>query len=954
MHQVHRPVRAAVVAALGVALAVTGLSPAPAMSEPGGSRVVINEVFGGGGNAGAPFTHDFVEIHNPTSAEVDLGGMVVEYFSAAGNSGGRATLAGSVPAGGHFLVRANAGSGNGVPLPEPDATLAASMAAANGIVELRDADGSVVDLVGYGSASRFEGSAAAPALSNATSAGRRVAGADTDDNAADFVAGAPTPTRSETTDPTDPTDPPPDDVQDVSIAQVQGTGSATPLRDQRVRTRGVVTAAFATGGFDGFYLQTPGPDTTPEASDGLFVYAPGFAADVVVPGASVEVTGTATEFGQMTQVDARAGGVTVLPDSLGVVLPKTVVPGTDCTLPGDACLTGAALDAAREVVEGEAFAPAGDFTVTDVYDGSAYVEGATSSSGNFGEIGLAARSDLPLMTPTEVVDPHDAAARAARTAYNTAHRVILDDGSSWNYSSAAHTGKPMAWHTPDHQVRVGAAVTFPVPVVLDFRFGWKLQPASQVVGRPTTTQPQFEQTRRGPEDVDGELRLATFNVLNYFTTLGDSLGAACRSYADREGDPVTVRDCTSDTGPRGAWEQEDFARQEAKIVTAINTLDADVVSVEEIENSLVVDGTDRDEAIATLVAALNEAAGRERWAYVPSPTELPADEDVIRTGLLYDPSTLKTVGEARILVGSAAFDNAREPFAQAFRPRGGDEEETFAVVVNHFKSKGSGTPDPDGQGNANADRIAQAQALVAFAEEFAAQRATDKVFLTGDFNAYAKEDPIRVMEEAGYTTLASSFPGAEKSYSFDGMSGSLDHVLASPAALAWVEEVDVWESNANETVYAQYSRHNYNVTPLVDDTAFSASDHNPEIVGFSPATEDDVEKVTPRVKVGGGPRRIEAGDGVARFVVRVSGGERWPSGTARVMDGTRVVGQAQLVRGRATVRVTGLQRLGRRDLTVEYLGDDQRHPASTTVSVHVVAPPKHRGRSGGHGRVGGR
>ena len=186
-------------------------------------------------------------------------------------------------------------------------------------------------------------------------------------------------------------------------------------------------------------------------------------------------------------------------------------------------------------------------------------------------------------------------------------------------------------------------------------------------------------------------------------------------------------------------------------------------------------------------------------------------------------------------MGSAAFASAREPLAQAFKPAGAPASSTFAVIVNHFKSKGSGTPDPDGQGNSNVDRVAQAHDLQAFADSFAADRGTDKVFLTGDFNSYTEEDPLQVLYGAGYTNLESDTAG-ESTYSFSGLSGSLDHVLANDAALAMVTGVDIWNINSGESVAFEYSRHNYNVTDFYSADPYRASDHDPEVVGLDVAT----------------------------------------------------------------------------------------------------------------------
>ena len=197
---------------------------------------------------------------------------------------------------------------------------------------------------------------------------------------------------------------------------------------------------------------------------------------------------------------------------------------------------------------------------------------------------------------------------------------------------------------------------------------------------------------------------------------------------------------------------------------------------------------------------------------------------------------MRLVGDSVVLSDQSsegeAFEDAREPLAQAFKQVRTPDRRAFAVVVNHFKSKGSGTPDPDGQGNANDVRILQAEALATFADEFKTARGISRVFLAGDFNAYSEEDPIQVLEEAGYTSLESTSDPDEESYNFDGMVGSLDHVLANEAALADVVGVDIWDINASESVYYEYARFNSNVTNLYADGPFRSSDHNPEIVGI--------------------------------------------------------------------------------------------------------------------------
>ncbi|WP_182920446.1 ExeM/NucH family extracellular endonuclease [Nocardioides cavernaquae] len=925
-------------AVIATALALVSSPLALGFNAPGhaaSSGLVINEVYGAGGNSGAAFNADFVELLNPTAAPIDLAGLAVHYRSASGGSGGTPyALSGTVPAGSTWLVQMSNAGANGAALPAPDAAAspAFSMAAAGGQVALQQGTtiiatsgntagvAGLVDFVGVTGAASFEG-ATAPAATAALSI-NRTNGVDTDANNADFTTAAPTPESADAGEPTPvelaATDPGDKSFTEgeaiapitlqatggtapysftstelpagltlsgdqitgtptaagattvtltatdsavtpasataefqitvmapsaaITIADIQGSTNTSPVANTVVTTQGVVTSLYASGGFNGFHVQTPGDDTTPGKSDGLFVFTganTGTLTAGLAIGDSVQVRGTAKEFNGLTELDAVAGTVTEI-DSLGAAVANTAIPGTDCALPGTDCLAGAALDAAKEEFEGEIFQPTSDYTVTDVYDGSASNPPNSGSSNFFGEIGLAANSDLPLVTPTEVIDAQDTAAIAARVAWNNAHRVVLDDGSStayWNTTNtAAGKDSPLPWYTQDHQVRVGAGVSFDQPVVLDYRFGWKVQPTSQVVGAPTG-KVTFEQNRpTAPAEVGGDLKLATFNVLNFFTTLGVDFGG-CTSFVDRAGNPIAVNTCPG-AGPRGAWDAANFERQKSKIVNAINALGADIVSIEEVENSLVVDGHDRDEALAALVDALNAATGAGTWDYVRSPAEASEsanvlEQDVIRTGFIFKPAAVETVGAADMLFGSTAFANAREPFAQTFKPVGGGAASTFAVIVNHFKSKGSGTNDGTGQGNANPDRIAQANALATFADEFASAHDTSAVFLTGDFNAYSEEDPIQALDAAGYTGLET--PG-KFSYSFDGMSGSLDHVLVNAAAQELVTGSDIWEINGNETVFNQYSRYNYVGTDLYNSAPFSASDHNPEVIGITPPT----------------------------------------------------------------------------------------------------------------------
>ena len=194
----------------------------------------------------------------------------------------------------------------------------------------------------------------------------------------------------------------------VPIKDIQGTGAASPVAGQTVTTEGKVTASYPTGGLNGFYIQSAGPDTA-NASDAVFVFASGGFSSYPAIGDSVRVTGAVSEFNGLTELTVTANANVSTIADLGTVPVKTVVPGTDCPLPGATCLTGAALDQAREVAEGEIFQPTDPWTMTDVFDGGPAYNNGTNSSQNFGEIGVAAGSDEPLTAPTEVIDAQDTA-----------------------------------------------------------------------------------------------------------------------------------------------------------------------------------------------------------------------------------------------------------------------------------------------------------------------------------------------------------------------------------------------------------------------------------------------------------------------------------------------------------------------------------------------------------------
>jgi 5'-nucleotidase len=857
MHQT--PWKLALGTALSAGLIAAPLAALPAVADntaaevsaaAGTSPIVISEAYLSGGSAGAAYKNKFVELYNSSDAPVSLAGWSLQYRSASATTAptGVAALSGSIPAKGHYLVQggSNNGGAAGADLPAPDVVATdinpsgttgtiilakQPTAVALGTGSLVEPAG-VADLLGYGASNTFETQPAqAPAGNTDVKSFNRAAGADSNSNAADFSLSATiTPTGSGSTTTPDPTpDPiPAPDPIGRTIAEIQGTGTASPLTRTTVTTSGKVTAVFTTGGINGYYLQTPGTGgdltaTNHAASDGIFVYSPATVASVQA-GDHVRVTGTVAEYFGMTQLNVTAAsGLTRLTE------PAEEVKATTFTLPAN--------ETFRESLEGMLLAPQGPLTVSDNY-----------SLNQYGEIGLAGGT-TPLVQPTAVA-PYGTAEYIATVAGNAARGIKLDDGSSTNFLKDASTkAQVLPYLTATDPVRVGSPVTFTTNVVLSYaNNSWKLQPLTHLTeANKGAVQPAtFGATRaEAPTAVGGNLKIASFNVLNYFPTTGDTL-SGCTYYEDRAGNPVTVR---GGCDARGAANAANFKRQQDKIVAAITKAGADVVTLMEVENSAQF-GRNRDDALAKLVDALNiETPGI--WDYVRSPANAPplADEDMIRTAFIYKKAAAEPVGESVIHNDTTAFASARKPLAQVFKPVGGGAGTEFIAVANHFKSKGSAaTPDDTdkGQGASNLARTAQAKSLLEFAKSLQQSKGTDKVFLIGDFNSYAKEDPINVLTAEGYVNQdekAHNADGSAKhSYLFDGMVGSLDHILASPAANAAVTGADIWNINSVESVALEYSRYNNNVTDYYAPDQFRASDHDPVIVGLNlesaPATVD--------------------------------------------------------------------------------------------------------------------
>ena len=247
-------------------------------------------------------------------------------------------------------------------------------------------------------------------------------------------------------------------IAEKTIAQIQGTSDTSPEVGNAVTTRGVVTAAYPTGNLRGYTIQTAGTGgaldpVSHTASDALFVFSASTVGSVHL-GDFVQVSGTISEFNGLTEITvAAAADLVALTDPHDPVTPALI------GWPGPA---------QREALESMLYQPTGNFTVTNTF-----------ATNRFGEVGLAV-GDRPLIQPTDPARPNSAEA-AAIVADNAARGVVLDDGASTDFTTAANSSQTPPYLSLTDSVRVGELAVFDDPVIVDYRNNtWKFNPRSQV------------------------------------------------------------------------------------------------------------------------------------------------------------------------------------------------------------------------------------------------------------------------------------------------------------------------------------------------------------------------------------------------------------------------------------------------------------------------------------------
>ncbi len=527
-----------------------------------------------------------------------------------------------------------------------------------------------------------------------------------------------------------------------SIHAIKGYTGDALAPGKQVAVEGVVTAAFpGQAGIDGFWLQH-GPRNEARLPAGIFVYVPDpdeRLQKLIQPGQRLWFEAHVGVFRgqqQLTRIrNVRDCDETGLPSPVALRLP----PETPL-----ARLEGLKVHFPQTL------------TVSGNYQLPRYGSLALSVGGR-------------LFRPTNFADDDG--------TKNRGRRIILDDGSYQSWP------QPLPWLDEQGTRRVGSKVEGLTGVLAwafdDYRIH-PLRPPQFVEANPRPSAP--------PEPVAGTVRLAAFNLENYFIT----------------------------PGQRGARSRAALARQRERLVAALKALDADIVGLVEVENNPA--------AVADLLAHLNEGLPAKNH-YRQLTGSQDSGDDAIKVAMIYRPSRVTPEGP---LQRDAAAVHLRPPAVGHFRASDPGVEgrwgEVFSVAVVHSKSKVRCPPAGDvdlGQGCWNRLRTQQSRALLAFADEL-----DTPLLVLGDINAYGGEDPVRAFTAAGFVDLIASRLPRERRYTyvFRGESGYLDHMLAPQALLDRVQQVGIWHINADEPWFLAYDGR---YPQAARGTVFRGSDHDP-------------------------------------------------------------------------------------------------------------------------------
>jgi uncharacterized protein len=789
----------------GLALALAGAilwSAAPGSAAPS-SGIVVNEVYGGGGNSGATYTNDFIELTNRSSAPVTVDGWSVQYHSAGATGAWQVTpLSGTIAPGGRYLIAEAQGTGGTQPLPTPQATgtiamsgTAGTVAVVNTTTALTCADSAAcqsasVDLVGYGSAVINETAPAADA-SNTNSVQRKDA-ADSDNNANDFAAAAPTPgaTNAGGGGGTGEGEPGPLRIHDIQ----DSSWLAAHNNEQVTNVPGIVTGVRSAG-TRGYWIQDPTPDASSATSEGIFVFTspPGVAV-----GDAVLVSGTVRDFYPLGSGESVATTSNLSVTEIGT--PSVIVLSHGNALP------------APEVI--------GPSTVPDTYApdlGGGNIESTpiapSRSALDFWESREGMRVEVD---DARVVGPSNDFGEQFVTTKPT-QATTFRGGTEILAENAIPSGRlevvPVNGANPG--VSVGDVFTGATVGPVDYsRFGGYVLAATTLGTVQHNNLPPVVAKAQSSR----ELAAATYNVENLAPGDADSK----------------------------------YTRLAEGVVT--NLSKPDIVALEEVQDN--TGATDdgavaADQTLTKLTDAIVRAGGpRYAWREIDPVNDQDGGQPGgnIRVVFLFNParvsfvdrgsssvnrsttgtSVSKSHGDPQLSLSPGRIDptnpvwtTSRKPLVGEFRFRG----QTVFAIANHFNSKG-GDQNADGRfqfpaQSSAVQRAGQSQVVHDFvARILDIDRKADVVVL-GDLNDFQFSPSVAALKTGTadgsgpsiLTDLIATLPRNQQyTYVFNGVSQVLDHILVT-AGVGGVQ---------------------YEVIHVNAEYTDQASDHDPQVVRLRP------------------------------------------------------------------------------------------------------------------------
>jgi predicted extracellular nuclease len=809
--------------------------------------IVIRQIYGGGSNSGAPFTHDFIELFNRSSAPASLAGWSVQYASATGtgnfgaNSGQLTELPDvTLEPGQSFLIQESGGT-VGSPLPSPDVVDAtpinlsgtagkvalvrsATTLGCNGGATQPCSDAAlalIVDLIGYGSAN-FAETSAAPALSNTTAGSRDDGGCtDNNDNSADFSAGIVAPRNAAS--PLAPCSggggtggagggggggggtggvaggsggvagsggaPGPGSVR---IHDIQGASHRSPLTGSAVaNVPGIVTQVRS----NGFYFEDPAPDADDATSEGVFVFSS--SAPAVAVGDWVLVSGSVSEFrpGCSPSCSPSSSGFANL-TTTELVSPSVVVLSSGNPLPVPTLLGPGGRVAPTEVVDDDGagdvesvaavFAPAEDGI--DFYES---LEGMRVELRDAVAVGPTnSFGELPVL-------PGGGAGATIRTGRGG----IVVRAGDFNPERVFLDSDAMP------ALDVGDSLPGSVFAVVDYSFAnFKLVP--DALPAPVRAGLAREVTTLGARAVN-ELDVASFNVENLdpldppakFATLAGLVVTNLGSP-----DLIALEEVQDDNGPTNDGTVSANTTL-TRLVEAISAAGGPSYSFRSIDP---VDGQDGGEPGGNIRVAFLFRTDRG-LSFVDRPG---AGATTANTVVNVSGAPQLTFSPGRIAPADAAFSNSRKPLAAEFRFNG---QSVFAVA-NHWNSKGGDQPlfgrfQPP-ERSSEVQRTQQAAVVRDFVAQISAIDAQARVIVLGDLNDFEFSAAVSTLEASGFTALVETLPESQRySYVYEGNSQVLDQVMVSGSLLSALRGFDVVHVNA--------------------EFAVQASDHDPAVARFA-------------------------------------------------------------------------------------------------------------------------